>query len=96
MNGAMATTLYVRAKDLLEAELGDDLVALDVDGGHCFGFNSVAADIWRLLDRPQDFDTLRLALMDQYEVDVGECAVELRSCLADLEMQGLVRTIKGD
>jgi hypothetical protein len=85
---------YVKAKDLIEAELGDDLVGLDVGEGHCFGFNPVAADIWRLLDQPRDFEALRQALTDQYNVDPGECAAELRACLADLEMQGLVRAIQ--
>ena len=91
----MTTTRYVRNRELLEAELGEDLVALDVEGGHCFGFNSVAADIWRLLEQPRDFEALQQALMDQYDVEAAECAAELRSCLSDLESQGLARTIKG-
>ncbi len=82
---------YVRAKQLLEADLGDELVALDVEGGDCFGFNAVAAEIWRLLESPCDFDTLHRALMDRYEVEGEQCAAELRSCLADLEKGGLVR-----
>jgi hypothetical protein len=85
---------YARAKELLEAELGDDLVALDVASGHCFGFNPVAADIWHLLAQPQDFDALCRELMDQYEVDRGECEADLRACLSNLETQGLVRTIE--
>ena len=92
MTVAMATR-YVRTKELLEAELGEELIALDVDGGHCFGFNVVAADIWRLLDQPQEFDALRQALMDQYDVDSSQCSAELRACLSNLESQGLVRTI---
>jgi len=85
---------YVKAKDLLEAELGEELVALDTVGGNCFGFNSVAADIWRLLDEPRDFESLHQALTDQYDVDASECAAELRASLANLESEGLVRTIR--
>lgn len=93
MTTAMAIR-YVRTKQLLEAELGEDLVALDVDSGDCFGFNSVAAEIWRLLAQPQDFEALRQALTDQYDVDASECEAELRSCLSNLELQGLVRPIQ--
>jgi hypothetical protein len=85
---------YARAKELLEAELGDDLVALDVANGHCFGFNPVAADIWRLLAQPQDFDALCRELIDRYEVGRSECEADLRACLSNLESQGLVRTIQ--
>ncbi len=91
---APMVTRYVKAKELLEADLGEDLVALDTAGGDCFGFNSVAADIWRLLDEPRDFEALHQALTDQYDVDASECAVALRACLANLESEGLVRTIQ--
>lgn len=93
---AMAIIQYVRAKELLEAELGEELVALDTDGGHCFGFNSVAADIWRLLDRPQNLETLQQGLVERYDVDAAQCADDLKSCLADLEAKGLIRSIDSD
>ena len=85
---------YVRAKELLEAKIGDELVALDVASGQSFGFNPVAADIWRLLAKAQDFDTLCRELTDQYEVARGECEADLRACLSNLEACGLVRTMQ--
>ena len=39
----MEDTSYRRATQLLEAGIGDELVALDPDQGSCFGFNGVAA-----------------------------------------------------
>lgn len=85
---------YARSKELLQAEIGDDLVALDAESGDCFGFNPVAAEIWRLLAQPQDFDALCRELIDQYDVDPRMCEAELRACLAKLETQGLVRTYR--
>jgi hypothetical protein len=85
---------YARAKDLLQAELGDELVALDVQSGDCFGFNPVAADIWRLLALPQDFEVLCRELTDQYAVPRSQCEADLKACLADLEAQGLVHAIQ--
>jgi len=84
---------YARAKDLLEADVGEDIVALDVDGGLCFGFNSVAAEIWRLLDQPKEFDSLLHGLMAEFDVDAEQCATELHACLTDLESKGLVRRL---
>lgn len=85
---------YVRAKDLLEAELGAEIVALDAHGGQCFGFNEVAADVWRLLDRPRDLQSLQRLLMEQYDVEPDQCASDLRSCLEELESHGLVRAMR--
>jgi hypothetical protein len=48
----------------MEAELGDELVALDPNAGECFGFNSVATSVWRNLEQPKRFEQLRDALLD--------------------------------
>jgi hypothetical protein len=74
----------------MEAELGDELVALDPNGGECFGFNAVAASVWRLLEEPKTFDQLRGALLQEYEVDDEQCVRELRELLDNLAVKGLV------
>jgi len=86
----MSDPVYKRRAELMEAELGDELVALDPSAGECFGFNSVATSVWRELQQPRTFDQLRDALLDQYEVEPGQCAQELEELLDDLAAKGLV------
>jgi hypothetical protein len=78
----------------MEAELGDELVALDPAAGECFGFNGVAASIWRNLERPKSFEQLRDALLEEYEVEPDRCATELGALLDDLSARGLVTTVE--
>jgi hypothetical protein len=85
-------TLYKRAIDLMEAELGDELVALDPTAGECFGFNNVAASVWRELAQPKSFEQLRDALLDEYEVQPDQCAEELEGLLRNLTARGFVVT----
>jgi hypothetical protein len=82
--------MYKRAIDLMEAELGDELVALDPNAGECFGFSSVATSVWRQLEQPKSFEQLRDALLDEYEVEPEHCARELRELLDNLSARGLV------
>lgn len=82
---------YERARELLEAELGDELVALDAEGGQCFGFNATAASVWRYLEQSASFDQLRRALREEYDVDEGQCTLELKTLLEELVAGGLVR-----
>jgi hypothetical protein len=93
--GSSSTTvtanLYEKAKPLLEAGLGDEIVALDTAGGECFGFNDVAAAVWRLLDRPCTFEDVMAALSSEYETDSPACAAEVREFLAVLASKGLVK-----
>lgn len=87
----MTEEVYERARTLMEAELGDELVALDDDVGECFGFNAVAASVWRLLDQPRSEIAIRRALLDEYDVDPDRCTQELSELLDDLVARGLVR-----
>ncbi|MGN6590762.1 MAG: PqqD family protein [Sphingomicrobium sp.] len=77
-------TVYKRAVKLMEAELGDELVALDPAAGQCFGFNNVATSVWRQLEQPKDLNQLRDALAAEYDVEPERCERELKDLLDDL------------
>jgi hypothetical protein len=86
--------VYERAVEFMEAELGDELVALDPKAGECFGFNAVATSVWRQLERPRSFEELRDALLAEYEVEPEQCARELRELLDDLTNRGLLARVR--
>ena len=88
----MTSPVYKRAVDLMEADLGDELVALDPNAGDCFGFNSVATSVWRQLEEPRTFEELRDALLDEYEIDQQQCAQELKELLENMSERGLIIT----
>jgi hypothetical protein len=82
--------IYERATELLEAQVGDELVALDLAGGMCFGFNSVATDVWQKLETPLSFDQIKAHLLAEYDVDENQCTMELKELLARMVDNGLV------
>ena len=86
----MSSPVYKRSMELMEADLGDELVALDARAGNCFGFNEVATSVWRRLASPKSFDQLREALLEEYDVGADECSAELKQLLDDLVAKGLV------
>ena len=81
---------YRRSADLLEAGLGDELVALDTAKGLCFGFNSPAASVWRELAMPRTFEHLQERLIEEFDVPKNRCASELVELLEDMTQRGLV------
>ena len=82
---------YVRAGQFLEGEVDGEIVALDIAGGKCFGFNSVASSVWRALESPRAFWDLVGTLQAEFEVSFDQCSLELRELLADMVKRGLVR-----
>jgi hypothetical protein len=82
--------VYRRSANLMEADIGNELVALDPKGGSCFGFNEVATWVWRRLEKPASFDQLREELLADYDVTAEQCTEELAELLADMTAKGLV------
>ena len=83
--------MYERAVGLLEADVGNELVALDVNAGECFGFNEAATRVWRLLDQPKSFEQLRGHLLEEYDVSSERCTSDLTELLDDMTSKGLLR-----
>lgn len=90
------TDIYYRKTELLEAELGAEIVALDADSGICFGFNEVTSTVWRLLEKPRSSDEIRRALEDEYDVGSEQCRSELSELLDELVEKGVVGVRSGD
>lgn len=86
----MAGPVYKRAAELLEAEVGDELVALDARAGTCFSLTPVAASVWHSLEQPKTFDQLTDQLLAEYAVSRDQCTTELRELLDDLAREGLI------
>lgn len=86
--------VYQRALELMEAELGEEIVALDVEGGTCFGFSEVASVVWRALEEPRTFNMLRGQLLKDYDVGPAQCEAELGQLLDDLTSKGLIARIE--
>jgi hypothetical protein len=86
----MPKVTYRRSAELMEAEVGDELVGLDVRAGTCFGFNLVAASVWHSLAKPRTFRELREELLEKFDVSAEQCTAELKELLDDLAAKGLV------
>jgi hypothetical protein len=90
----MPEARYKRAVELMEAGLGDELVALDPEQGDCFGFNEVATFVWRRLAEPASFEQLRDELLDEFEVGEQQCSAELRPLLDVMIEKRLIATVR--
>lgn len=81
----------VRCEELLEADLNGEIVALHIERGQCYGLNTVAADIWRMLAEPISVDEICTRLTQDYEIDSPTCRDEVLRLVSQLEDEGLVK-----
>ena len=81
---------YRRTAQTLSSEIGEDVVALQLDRGYCYGMEQVSAAVWRLLAEPSDVPTLCDRLADEFEVEPERCRRDVVQLLEQMRGEGLV------
>ncbi|HEY1755100.1 MAG TPA: PqqD family protein [Bryobacteraceae bacterium] len=86
--------MYSRRLTLVTANLGAELAVLDLARDSYLGFNSTAAQIWRLLCEPRSLDQICEAMLLEFQVDAGQCRIEISKLLENLLAADLI--VAGD
>ena len=84
------TTVFRKNAELLESDVDEEVVALDVNRGQCYGLNAVGSRVWRLLDTPRSLEDICSLLQEEYEVEPEACQAEVARLMEDLQSEGLV------
>ena len=86
-------TKFQRTPETLFALIDQDVVALHVERGKCFGMEKVSADVWDMLEHPASIDELCGRLMGHYAVEVEQCRSEVTQLVDQMVEEGLVKAI---
>jgi hypothetical protein len=80
------------AKNQVTADVGGELVILNVDSGEYFGLDGVGARIWALIDEaPRRVLEVRDKLLLEYDdVEPERCTEDLLALLQDLHAAALI------
>ena len=77
-------------RDHVAAEVGDEVVILNLKDEVYYGLGSVGARIWELVQTPRRVSELRDRIVAEYEVGTARAERDLLDLLADLARRGLV------
>ena len=86
----MSEPVYKLSGKALFTAVGEDIVALNVDDGQCYGMEKVTAAIWRLLDTPMGLDEICDRLVKMYAVEPATCRADVARLLEQFRSEGLV------
>jgi hypothetical protein len=87
-------TVVVRSDGLIEAEIENEIVALSIEKGTCYGLNQVGSRIWRLLADPIHISDICAQLLAEYKVEPRACECQVLDLLEELRAEGLITTPK--
>ena len=89
----MSDIQFRRSQEALHADVGEDIVALHVRNGRCFGMEHVTADVWRYLEQPASLDQICSRLLAEYEIDAETCHSEVGELLKTMQQEGLIEAV---
>ena len=90
-----SSTKVVACRDkLIDAEIDNEIVALSIEHGTCYGMNRVGSRIWKLLAEPIRIDDLCSALRAEYRVDAEVCERQVLDLLKEFRAEGLIATLE--
>ena len=69
---------------VVTANLGEEVVVLDLKEGIYFGLGSVGARIWTLLQEPVAVHEIERVLLEEYDVEAEECHEEVLRVISQL------------
>jgi hypothetical protein len=82
--------VVVRSDGVIDAEIDNEVVALNIENGTCYGLNRIGSQIWRLLGAPIRISDLCSALLAEYTVEPAVCERQVLDLLEELQAEGLI------
>jgi hypothetical protein len=87
-------TVVARRDAVVEREIDDEILALSIEQGICYGMNRVASRIWKLLSKPTRICDLCTTLLAAYRVDPDACERQVLDVLEELRTEGLLVAVE--
>ncbi|MBX3214978.1 MAG: PqqD family protein [Labilithrix sp.] len=69
---------------------GDEIVLLDFRAGEYFGLDTVAADVWRLLEAGETLEQVTSAIVERYDVTRETALEDIARLVDDMRGNGLI------
>jgi hypothetical protein len=80
----------VANKQLIAAELSDEVIILNLSNGVYYGLDGVGSRIWSLVREQKTVGEIVNAIFAEYEVDAERCRQDVVSLVQRLADEGLV------
>ena len=87
-------TVLARSDGFIEAEIDNEIVALSIERGTCYGLNRVGSRIWNLLATPTRISDICATLLREYRVDPTVCERQVLDLLEELRAEGLIAILE--
>ena len=75
--------IYKRNEHLIAANMGEEVVMMDVVSGRYYSLGVTGGAIWNILSVPSDLDTIVQKLLCEFTIDEETCEIQVQEFLND-------------
>lgn len=83
-------TILKRKQDQLFSEIDGEVIMLSIENSEYYGMDKVGSRIWQLLENPVSLSEIIEALMEEYDVTVGQCTEDTKNFIGQLAEKNLI------
>jgi hypothetical protein len=83
-------TMIRRAEGFTTARVQEDLMMLNVEQGAYYSLDSIAAEIWNLLEQPARVSEIVERLRQLYDVTAEQCRSDVLEFLGEMQENGMI------
>jgi hypothetical protein len=73
------------------SNLDGQIAILNLKTGMYYGLDEIGARIWNLIQEPASISSIRDILLEEYDVEPEQCAIDLLDLVEELAAAGLVK-----
>jgi hypothetical protein len=84
-------SLVVASPEQVSADLGEEAAILHIANGIYYGLDPVGARVWALVQEPRTIREVKRTLLQEYDVEAGQCERDLFELLEKLLDAGLLQ-----
>lgn len=74
----------------VSTDLEGEVIVLGLRSGAYFGLDNVGVLIWNLMHEPRRVESIRDAILEEFDVDFQSCETDLLAFLEKLANEGLI------
>ena len=74
----------------VHSKLGGQMAILNLKNGMYYGLDEIGARIWSMIQKPTTVSSIRDVLLEEYDVEPEQCAIDLLDLVEELAAEGLV------
>jgi len=90
METVTATSTITVSRDQVAADLGSELVILNLNAGVYYGLDPIGTRIWNLAKEGKNVGEIEQTILSEYDVEPDRCRQDLYQLLKKLSDAGLV------